>query len=149
VYERAPNEKRDPKILVEEGFEVVERIFEQVDWWWHKERVGGIRASDPVLAAAEFAGRSLFAAHAGEQLRVHLSDQSLAQGQRRKAAQSVLESANVVEDLTLVLGLDSELCLGGEHVAERRLRTFDPRTGHSLPSQVRPNQKVRIRQAGS
>src|SRR5882762_469540 len=80
---------------------------------------------------------------------MHLSDQPLAQRQRRQAIQSVLECPNVVEDLPLVLGLDEELRFSGEHVRERGLRSFDPRARNGLPAEVRPDQKVGIREASS
>jgi hypothetical protein len=52
----------------------------------------------------------------------------------------MFECPNVIEDLTLILGLDEELGFSGEHVRERRLCSLDPRAGDCLPAEIGPDQ---------
>src|SRR5438105_39282 len=132
---------------MQEGLEVVERILEQVARGRHEERIGGSRAVDPVLAATELSGSALLAADAAKELPVQLTDQTLAQRQVRQASHAVLQSTHVVEDLALVLGFDAELRFCREHLAQRRLGSFDPRARDRLAAKIGLDQEVRVGQA--
>jgi hypothetical protein len=107
VRECTPDQERYLQVpLLQEALQVVESVLEEIDRGRHEYSVGGTRATDPVLRTPEFAGRPLLAADAAHEFGVHVSNQTLAQRELTEALDPVFESAHVVEDFPLILGLD-------------------------------------------
>ena len=119
----------------------------------HEGRVGerAARWADPVLAAPELAWRGSVAAHATHQLLVQLTHQAQRERQGTQSLDAVFERDDVVADLAQIGGaaLDRRSGFGGEQLAERGLRAFDPAREHRLAANEGPDQEMRIRQPPS
>jgi len=102
--------------------------------------------SDPVLGGSDVSRLPISASNAGEDHAVHLSDQAGAEGQRLKALETRLHGTDVVHDLLDIGGERLPAGLGVEHLEQRRLRALDSGRGHGLPTEVRPDQQVRVGQ---
>ena len=89
-----------------------------MDGWRDEQGVARIRAADPILSPPELARRTLLAADAVHEFRVHLADQTLAQRGVWQTRDPTLQRTYLVEDFALICGLDSKLRLSRKNLAE-------------------------------
>ena len=73
---RGPDEWWMGLAIMNVGFEGTHAAEDFAGRWRHKPRIAGPGATDPVLRAAELAGRLASAAARGEQLVVHFADEA-------------------------------------------------------------------------
>jgi len=115
--------------LVHEAFESIQAAIEFRNRRWHKQRVAWVRAADPILRTAEFAGTLGDAPAALQQAFVHLSDETERQRQFFQPFEPVHHGVDVVRDLSDIIDGLAGLRLGFEakQVRQGRLRALDLR----------------------
>ncbi|MDA8045296.1 MAG: hypothetical protein M0Z30_08680 [Actinomycetota bacterium] len=148
VNQRSLHERRKAWFLVNEAFEVVEERPHLV-WWRRYEGRGfdcGSWGSDPVLSGADGARLAFTATDAGEDYRVHLSDQTGAEREGFEAFEAPFHRHDVVDDLLDVRAGRLLAGLGVEDVEEGRLCALDPGGGDCFSPQVGLDEEVRLRQ---
>jgi len=112
VQKRAPDEDGELILLVQEAFEIIQRVLHLSRRRRNIERIRWTTASNPVLGTAKLARRPFLATDASQEFLVHVSYQPVAQREVCQALETEFKSADVVEDLAPIGSLGKRLCLG-------------------------------------
>jgi len=105
-------------------------------------------SADPVLRAAELAGRGHVAADTAHQSSMKLAHEAQGQGETLERLDPMIQGADIVRHLAQILraAFHAGAGFGGEQFTERGLGAFDAAREHGFAADERPDEQVRVGQ---
>ncbi len=144
-------DQRRERVVVEKSLPLTEALVHFLRGRWNVRRRGerAARRTDPVLRAAELAGRGPIPAHPAHELLVEFADEPQGKWQLRQALDAVFQRVDVVGHLAKVLRAAVHLRAGfrRQQLAQRGLRALDAAGKHRLAANEGADQEVGVGQA--